>query len=474
MRRIGLSFFAACGALFLAAGSAPAKPFVSTPLLHRPLAELEATTSLPWLRQWYVWGAGGVGGLVMISDSTSSGWSWYTLSDGRGNLAGMGDYLTGETGGWLDYSPFGEVLRAAGVAAYLPLRHSSKYEDAETGFVYYNRRYYDPVTGRWLSRDPIGEAGGLNVYAAFANDPVNVFDPDGEKNFYYIAQPDNSLSIQNAPTNVRLSRTVAAFIPALRAPGSPAQPTPVPVYEPGFAVEMRGTDPFASLFSTPLNFQADPNAVPYDPLDEWWDNHPEDQKERLRFLALVASFAVPGGEGLLCGAKATSLRALAAAERTAFVEFRVGCTAKGAGAVHLGAAAAASSELSQASILRALRANGSPEALATSKLISRGRVNLNVVPTDPLGQGAAGRYFFGTRDIAIARDVAGTPSTAAGFASHETRHFLQGIDASTYRRIHEFDAYSWQRAADSSLNNWSDAAIWQHIRTHPLYQYVPE
>ena len=154
----------------------------------RPLAELEATNSLPWLRQWYVWGAdesgtldgaGGVGGLVMISDSTPSGWSWYTLSDGRGNLAGMGDYVTGETGGWLDYSPFGEVLRAAGVAAYLPLRHSTKYEDAETGFVYYGRRYYDPVTGRWLSRDPIGEAGGLNLYGFVGNDPVNRIDPFG-------------------------------------------------------------------------------------------------------------------------------------------------------------------------------------------------------------------------------------------------------------------------------------------------------
>jgi hypothetical protein len=141
--------------------------------------------------------------------------------------------------------------------------------------------------------------------------------------------------------------------------------------------------------------------------------------------------------------------------------------------VHPGAAAAGSSALSQASILRALRANGSPEALATSKLISRGRLNLGVVATDPLGQGAAGRYFFGTRDIVIASDAAGSPMNAAGFTAHEARHFLQGITANTYGRIHEFDAYFWQRAADNSFN-LSDEAIWQHIRNHPIYRYVPE
>jgi RHS repeat-associated protein len=51
---------------------------------------------------------------------------------------------------------------------------------------YYGFRYYDPVTGRWPSRDPIEEAGGLNLYAMVGNDPVNLIDyiglfdlPDG-------------------------------------------------------------------------------------------------------------------------------------------------------------------------------------------------------------------------------------------------------------------------------------------------------
>jgi RHS repeat-associated protein len=40
----------------------------------------------------------------------------------------------------------------------------------------YGFRYYDPVTGRWPSRDPIEESGGLNLYALVGNDPINSWD----------------------------------------------------------------------------------------------------------------------------------------------------------------------------------------------------------------------------------------------------------------------------------------------------------
>lgn len=41
-------------------------------------------------------------------------------------------------------------------------------------------RSHDPVTGRWLSNDPIGISGGLNQYVFCANNPVNFVDPDGQ------------------------------------------------------------------------------------------------------------------------------------------------------------------------------------------------------------------------------------------------------------------------------------------------------
>jgi uncharacterized protein RhaS with RHS repeats len=49
-----------------------------------------------------------------------------------------------------------------------------------TGFVDFGYRFYSPSLGRWINRDPIEESGGLNLYAAFANDPVNKWDEYGE------------------------------------------------------------------------------------------------------------------------------------------------------------------------------------------------------------------------------------------------------------------------------------------------------
>lgn len=45
-----------------------------------------------------------------------------------------------------------------------------------SGVLYYGYRYYDPTTGRWPSRDPIEEDGGLNLYGFVNNDGVNEWD----------------------------------------------------------------------------------------------------------------------------------------------------------------------------------------------------------------------------------------------------------------------------------------------------------
>jgi len=44
---------------------------------------------------------------------------------------------------------------------------------------YYGYRYYDPVTGRWPSRDPIEEIGGINLYGFVGNDGVGIIDELG-------------------------------------------------------------------------------------------------------------------------------------------------------------------------------------------------------------------------------------------------------------------------------------------------------
>jgi RHS repeat-associated protein len=76
-----------------------------------------------------------------------------------------------------EYGPFGEVIRTTGsIAKTNPFRFSSKYYDDETHFVYYGHRYYNGATGMWLSRDPLGENGGKNLYCLNRNDSINKID----------------------------------------------------------------------------------------------------------------------------------------------------------------------------------------------------------------------------------------------------------------------------------------------------------
>lgn len=56
------------------------------------------------------------------------------------------------------------------------LEKAHDYDETASGMFFYGFRYYDPVTGRWPSRDPIGENGGLNLYGMVGNDPVNRWD----------------------------------------------------------------------------------------------------------------------------------------------------------------------------------------------------------------------------------------------------------------------------------------------------------
>ena len=74
--------------------------------------------------------------------------------------------------------PFGRTQVQLGTVQN-NLRFPGQYFDAETGLHYNWNRYYDPETGRYLSPDPIGLDGGLNLYAYVENDPVNLVDPEG-------------------------------------------------------------------------------------------------------------------------------------------------------------------------------------------------------------------------------------------------------------------------------------------------------
>ena len=120
-------------------------------------------------------GAGGVAGLLMVN--AGSGGIHFPAYDLNGNVMGLVKAANGTISTRYEYGPFGEVFCSVGeLAGENPFQFSTKYTDFETDLVYYGYRYYSPDIGRWISRDPIEEQGGFNLYAFVNNDPVNHWD----------------------------------------------------------------------------------------------------------------------------------------------------------------------------------------------------------------------------------------------------------------------------------------------------------
>ena len=140
----------------------------------------------------YVWGkdlsgtldgAGGVGGLLYLKHN---GAIYIPLYDANGSVIGYLD-AAGNLVATFAYDAFGNELSSTTPlpSSLFPLpslfhfRYSTKYLDPETGLYYYGYRFYSPVLARWLTRDPIEEQGGLNLYAFCGNNGVNKTDVYG-------------------------------------------------------------------------------------------------------------------------------------------------------------------------------------------------------------------------------------------------------------------------------------------------------
>jgi RHS repeat-associated protein len=140
-------------------------------------------------------GAGGVGGLLSMTVHTGPQAGTYFYSyDGNGNLMAVVTAADESIAAQYEYGPFGELFHSTGpMAKANSFRFSTKYQDDETDFLYYGFRYYNPSTGRWLTRDPIEENGGLNVYGFVGNTPQNYIDRDGRDNWSNLAAGQNGV-----------------------------------------------------------------------------------------------------------------------------------------------------------------------------------------------------------------------------------------------------------------------------------------
>jgi RHS repeat-associated protein len=91
---------------------------------------------------------------------------------------------------------------------------STKYTDEETGLLYYGYRYYMPETGRWASRDPIGEKGGINLCSFCKNSSIHSIDILGLDEGSWsisITTPDPASFFERAVVDVSYSPTEDNF-----------------------------------------------------------------------------------------------------------------------------------------------------------------------------------------------------------------------------------------------------------------------
>lgn len=108
----------------------------------------------------------------------SSGNRYYYAQDQLGSIR---DVLSGQTGYTIasfDYDPYGNPTRSSGSAS-TDFRFAGLFYEQNSGLYLTDYRVYDARTGRWLSRDPIGEVSGNNLYAYSSDTPINAIDPIG-------------------------------------------------------------------------------------------------------------------------------------------------------------------------------------------------------------------------------------------------------------------------------------------------------
>jgi len=133
------------------------------------------------------------------------------------------------------YEPFGTTT-VAGAASASSYQYTGRENDG-TGLYYYRARYYSPTLNKFISKDPIGFAGGdINLYAYVLNNPLGFIDPFGlyvAVTYYpsfatHVGVGVNTTStVGFYPTNVDLLARIEAFF-GFDVPGAVYPDTTVP------------------------------------------------------------------------------------------------------------------------------------------------------------------------------------------------------------------------------------------------------
>ncbi|MES9508502.1 polymorphic toxin-type HINT domain-containing protein [Streptomyces sp. NPDC000609] len=116
-------------------------------------------------------------GLDEFLTRTENGATRIYLTDALGSVIGLAD-RDGTVATEYAYDPNGQAT-TTGTASSNPYTFTGRENDG-TGLLYYRDRYYDPETGRFISQDPIGQAGGTNLYQYALSSHTTCTDPTGD------------------------------------------------------------------------------------------------------------------------------------------------------------------------------------------------------------------------------------------------------------------------------------------------------
>jgi len=98
-------------------------------------------------------------------------------TDGLGSVLNLTNSL-GIKSNTYSYTAFG-LTKAQTGSAINPWLYTGRQYDAESGLYFNRNRYYNPGLGRFITKDPIGIRGGVNLYSYALNSPSNYTDPLG-------------------------------------------------------------------------------------------------------------------------------------------------------------------------------------------------------------------------------------------------------------------------------------------------------
>jgi len=154
----------------------------TTQYYYEGASVIEERDGLGGTSRQFVYGAG-VDEVLLMIDGVGARYYYHTNSLGtvthitswQGIV--IEEYRYDAYGNPTIYNDQGQVISESAINN--PYMFTGRRYDKETGLYYYRARYYDPLTGRFLQRDPKGYVDGMGLYNYCGNNPANALDPFG-------------------------------------------------------------------------------------------------------------------------------------------------------------------------------------------------------------------------------------------------------------------------------------------------------